>query len=317
MRITHRRTRYGQWPVAVGLGLFLALAWATAAAAGMESSAERQVLGIEAIKTGAAISTSTEPPQKTAGGGGGTARSQLSHESLKVLSPRSEWKYKRTKVKRRQQRLNSSSNLPGSTNASHHPLPPSLPQRQRYLKVNQVFESERRMSPAEVQRNHGKIVLLGLFELSTSRGPRPDGLSELGAATMAVEHINRKRLLPGYTLELVTNDTQVRGCHSWDSGVLAAPAVSSRRVGSIKKLNFNLVARAALKLNKKICSRVGVRRAEREAAVVLPRKEGQICRQQTDCWSFYCDGSLPPLMGQANVSNNTGTGRKFKSFSLP
>ncbi|XP_043068677.1 gamma-aminobutyric acid type B receptor subunit 2 [Drosophila bipectinata] len=206
MRITHRRTRYGQWPVAVGLGLFLALAWATAAAAGMESSAERQVLGFEAIKPGSSISTSTEPPQKALGGA--TASSQMSQESWKVLSPRSEWKYKRTKVKRRQQRLNSSSNLPGSTNASHHPLPPSLPQRQRYLKVNQVFESERRMSPAEVQRNHGKIVLLGLFELSTSRGPRPDGLSELGAATMAVEHINRKRLLPGYTLELVTNDTQ-------------------------------------------------------------------------------------------------------------
>ncbi|KAL7742417.1 hypothetical protein ACLKA6_019048 [Drosophila palustris] len=117
------------------------------------------------------------------------------------------WKSTRTKVKRRQ-RLNSQSNLP----AAHLPLPPTTNlsswQRQRYLKVNQVFESERRMSHDAIQRNHGKIVLLGLFELSTKRGPRPDGLSELGAATMAVEHINRKRLLPGYTLELVTNDTQ-------------------------------------------------------------------------------------------------------------
>ncbi|KAH8279557.1 hypothetical protein KR018_000824 [Drosophila ironensis] len=188
-----------QWPLAVGVGLFLSLAWTTAAAAAMESSAELQALGYEAIKAGAAGPISTSRPLRPET----TARS---------VSPRSEWKYKRTKVKRRQQRLNSSSNLPGSTNASQHhhhpPLPPSLPQRQRYLKVNQVFESERRMSAAEVQHNHGKIVLLGLFELSTARGPRPDGLSELGAATMAVEHINRKRLLPGYTLELVTNDTQ-------------------------------------------------------------------------------------------------------------
>eukprot|EP00099_Drosophila_melanogaster_P003036 NP_001162846.1 metabotropic GABA-B receptor subtype 3, isoform C [Drosophila melanogaster] len=195
-------TRYGPWP-AVGLRLVLALAWATSAAAAMESSAELQALGYEAIRPGAAsISTSSpssSPPGESASTvtAGGTP-----------IPPRSDWKYKRTKVKRRQQRLNSHSNLPGSTNASHAHHLLNLPPRQRYLKVNQVFESERRMSPAEMQRNHGKIVLLGLFELSTSRGPRPDGLSELGAATMAVEHINRKRLLPGYTLELVTNDTQ-------------------------------------------------------------------------------------------------------------
>ncbi|XP_017011556.2 gamma-aminobutyric acid type B receptor subunit 2 isoform X1 [Drosophila takahashii] len=212
MRITQlgQRTsaRYGQWPMAVGLRLLLALAWTTAAAAAMESSAELQALGYEAIRPGGATAASIstfastftsslpEPGESTSSGG-------LS------IPPRSDWKYKRTKVKRRQQRLNSYSNLPGSTNASshsHHIL--NLPPRQRYLKVNQVFEDERRMSPAEMQRNHGKIVLLGLFELSTSRGPRPDGLSELGAATMAVEHINRKRLLSGYTLELVTNDTQ-------------------------------------------------------------------------------------------------------------
>lgn len=126
-----------------------------------------------------------------------------------------EWKSARTKVKRRQS-LNAKSNLPTihtssytNSNSSSGSSNLSSWQQQRYLKVNQVFESERRMSRDEIQRNHGKIVLLGLFELSTKRGPRPDGLSELGAATMAVEHINRKRLLPGYTLELVTNDTQV------------------------------------------------------------------------------------------------------------
>ncbi|EDW87173.1 gamma-aminobutyric acid type B receptor subunit 2 isoform X1 [Drosophila yakuba] len=197
-----QRTRYGPWP-AVGLRLVLALAWATSAAAAMESSAELQALGYEAIRPGAA-SISTSSPSSSPPG---ESASTVAAGGIPV-PPRSDWKYKRTKVKRRQQRLNSHSNLPGSTNASHAHHLLNLPPRQRYLKVNQVFESERRMSPAEMQRNHGKIVLLGLFELSTSRGPRPDGLSELGAATMAVEHINRKRLLPGYTLELVTNDTQ-------------------------------------------------------------------------------------------------------------
>ncbi|XP_032294068.1 gamma-aminobutyric acid type B receptor subunit 2 [Drosophila virilis] len=143
------------------------------AAAGMESSAELQALQLP----------DSETQQRAAFGGNGP------------------------KVKRRQ-RLNSHSNLPTITANTALAANLSSWQQQRYLKVNQVFESERRMSHAEIQRNHGKIVLLGLFELSTKRGPRPDGLSELGAATMAVEHINRKQLLPGYTLELVTNDTQ-------------------------------------------------------------------------------------------------------------
>lgn len=73
------------------------------------------------------------------------------------------------------------------------------------LKVNQVFENEHK----KTGNVHGKIVLLGLFELTTKQGPRPEGLSELSAAQMAVQHINSKQLLPGYTLELLTNDTQV------------------------------------------------------------------------------------------------------------
>lgn len=174
-----------------------------AAAAGMESSAELQALQLPVSET--------------------QQRAAFSGNGLKV---------------KRRQRLNSHSNLPTITANTALAANLSSWQQQRYLKVNQVFESERRMSHAEIQRNHGKIVLLGLFELSTKRGPRPDGLSELGAATMAVEHINRKQLLPGYTLELVTNDTQVSVAHSWV------------RL-SITKLKFHLVARATLKLNKK------------------------------------------------------------------
>lgn len=54
------------------------------------------------------------------------------------------------------------------------------------------------------------VSLLGLFELSTRNGVRPEGKSELAAARLAVKHINKQKLLPGYTLELLTNDTQVR-----------------------------------------------------------------------------------------------------------
>lgn len=174
--------------------LALGLAGCSRDAAGMESSAELQLLRTLPVR----------PVQSV------QSLETLPGVAIESYAPTlaDKWRSKRRKVKRRQ-RLNSQSNLPTITANAGMGTNLSSWQQQRYLKVNQVFESERRMSHAEIQRNHGKIVLLGLFELSTKRGPRPDGLSELGAATMAVEHINRKQLLPGYTLELVTNDTQV------------------------------------------------------------------------------------------------------------
>jgi hypothetical protein len=55
------------------------------------------------------------------------------------------------------------------------------------------------------------ISLLGLFELTTTSGAaRAEGLSELEAARMAVRHINQNAsLLPGFKLQLLTNDTKV------------------------------------------------------------------------------------------------------------
>ncbi|XP_026476179.1 uncharacterized protein LOC113381582 [Ctenocephalides felis] len=53
-----------------------------------------------------------------------------------------------------------------------------------------------------------KVSVLGLFELSTAYGERPEGNSELAAAMLAVRHINERKLLPGYSLELLTNDTK-------------------------------------------------------------------------------------------------------------
>lgn len=64
--------------------------------------------------------------------------------------------------------------------------------------------------PSERSKDKRTVVsLLGLFELSTKDGERPEGRSELAAAHLAVKHINSKKLLPGYTLELLYNDTKV------------------------------------------------------------------------------------------------------------
>lgn len=54
-----------------------------------------------------------------------------------------------------------------------------------------------------------RVSLLGLFEMTTHLGTRWEGKSELAAAQLAVKHINERGLLPGYILELITNDTQV------------------------------------------------------------------------------------------------------------
>lgn len=59
------------------------------------------------------------------------------------------------------------------------------------------------------EKKLSKVSLLGLFEMTTHLGTRWEGQSELAAAELAVKHINERGLLPGYLLELITNDTQV------------------------------------------------------------------------------------------------------------
>lgn len=55
------------------------------------------------------------------------------------------------------------------------------------------------------------ISILGLFELTESNNElRLEGLSELEAAKLAVQHVNKKDMLYGYDLELHANDTKVR-----------------------------------------------------------------------------------------------------------
>ena len=51
------------------------------------------------------------------------------------------------------------------------------------------------------------IFIGGLFDLNGSR--RPSGISELTAAKVAVAHINKRNILPGYRLRLLYNDTEV------------------------------------------------------------------------------------------------------------
>jgi hypothetical protein len=70
--------------------------------------------------------------------------------------------------------------------------------------------SQRSVHPAKGPSDHvERITVLGLFDMTTRAGERPEGRSELAAARLAVSHINERQLLAGYQLELVTNDTKV------------------------------------------------------------------------------------------------------------
>nr|CAI5822291.1 unnamed protein product [Callosobruchus analis] len=52
------------------------------------------------------------------------------------------------------------------------------------------------------------VYILGLFELSTKWGRRIEGESEMLAAKLAVNHVNRFNVIPGYRLQLLINDTK-------------------------------------------------------------------------------------------------------------
>ena len=54
------------------------------------------------------------------------------------------------------------------------------------------------------------VPILGLFDLTVRGKPRLGGRSELAAAQMALRHINEQQVIPGHTLVMFHNDTQVR-----------------------------------------------------------------------------------------------------------
>lgn len=78
--------------------------------------------------------------------------------------------------------------------------------------VNSVFEKSFNNLKKNISNNSElstKVLILGLFELTSLHGIRNDGYSELASAQMAINHINNRKILP-YTLEIVWNDTRVR-----------------------------------------------------------------------------------------------------------
>ncbi|XP_076226557.1 gamma-aminobutyric acid type B receptor subunit 3 isoform X3 [Nomia melanderi] len=52
------------------------------------------------------------------------------------------------------------------------------------------------------------ITILGLFEMTRGLEPRPEGPSELQAAILAVEHVNKMNILSKFRLRLIYNDTK-------------------------------------------------------------------------------------------------------------
>ncbi|MPC46754.1 hypothetical protein E2C01_040480 [Portunus trituberculatus] len=54
------------------------------------------------------------------------------------------------------------------------------------------------------------VPILGLFDLTVRGKPRLGGRSELAAAQLALRHINEQQVIPGHTLVMFHNDTQVR-----------------------------------------------------------------------------------------------------------
>lgn len=100
--------------------------------------------------------------------------------------------------------VNISGNLNNQSEVFHRSS-----RRNARRKSNKV-KQETSLNVTNRVQNRGKVSLLGLFELTSRTGLlRAEGKSELAAAELAVKHINERRLLKGYTLELITNDTQV------------------------------------------------------------------------------------------------------------
>lgn len=82
------------------------------------------------------------------------------------------------------------------------------------------FEIEEDGQPAQLHLNNLRsfgvpgrnesIFFLGLFELNTKTGKRKESDGEVSAAQLAVEHVNKLEVLPGYSVRLLINDTKVR-----------------------------------------------------------------------------------------------------------
>lgn len=81
---------------------------------------------------------------------------------------------------------------------------------QRYFSSEEDVFKVNSSDAREVMDDHRVVYILGLFELTTKWGRRLEGESEMAAAKLAVDHVNALNVLPGYSLELLVNDTEVR-----------------------------------------------------------------------------------------------------------
>lgn len=64
------------------------------------------------------------------------------------------------------------------------------------------------------------VTILGLFELTQGLEPRPEGLSELQAARLAVRRINEMEKIPKFRIHLAHNDTKVRFLSSYSRNII-------------------------------------------------------------------------------------------------
>lgn len=93
-----------------------------------------------------------------------------------------------------------------------------LANQKHFVKEPKVFKSFKNYFNVGKLKSNSKnyeneikeINILGLFELSTKWGKREEGFSEMAAARLAIEHVNKLAILPGYFLKLITNDTKVK-----------------------------------------------------------------------------------------------------------
>ncbi|XP_018329892.1 gamma-aminobutyric acid type B receptor subunit 2 isoform X2 [Agrilus planipennis] len=80
------------------------------------------------------------------------------------------------------------------------------------LNVNELYKYEsffvRNYNESEDETKVRNVYIQGLFEIETKNGTRPEGYSEMLSAQLAIDHINKYKILPGYSLKLLINNTK-------------------------------------------------------------------------------------------------------------
>ena len=75
------------------------------------------------------------------------------------------------------------------------------------INTTKLHQNKPRKGHGPKRLKRTEIFIGGLFELTGRR--RSSGTSELAAAKLAVAHVNTRKVLPGYRLRLLYNNTEV------------------------------------------------------------------------------------------------------------